>query len=605
MFLVVFEGANQGSQEITDPGVASYDFPYLGKPSNYRWSDVKNRQEYAKKAYEAFSDGSYTYTSTSPTGADPCPGGAGSATDSSSTCSGDLPAGGMTLEQAQDFMKTYQEAASKGETGTVTLEGVSITDSGCTGAKGNGVGGALNNCSAFSAWFVNRYTSVTDFPVTQGSDTVNKLVSNYGFVSLNNKPEVYSIVSMGPTTGSANGWANHTGVVLGIDEDKDKIIIGEASCSMGYVTSSNGWQWPGAHEYSLSEYSQGGDYAPVYASTKGYLTASTGNCGGGDVDISNLSTEEKVAQLFIVYASEFDSFKSATSSAPGGVIFMNEGGDIIGDRTSMKQKIGNMQSQAKEKMFIAVDEEGGSVARLASAGLCSNTGKASDINSVNAASSAGSTIGDCMSGLGFNVDFAPVADTLYEAGSSVLAGRVFANSSDPNTVAKLADAFAGGLESKGIIATYKHFPGHGSSAADSHTGGATTSKTWSELKSEDIIPFKSGIDNGVKMIMAAHITTADSGGPASMSSKYLTDYLRGELGYKGLIVTDALNMGAATQSSSNPSLAAFKAGADLLLMPDNPSSAYNSILTAVESGDISESRLNESVQRILNAKKGL
>ena len=162
----------------------------------------------------------------------------------------------MTLEQAQSFMKTYADEAAKGTTGTVTLDGVSITDSGCTGAKGSGIGGALNNCSAFSAWFINRYTSVTNFPVTQGSQTVNKLVSEYGFNNLSNKPEVYSIVSMGPETGSANGWANHTGVVLGIDEANDKIIIGEASCSLGYATDGKGWQWPGAHEYSLKEYSE-------------------------------------------------------------------------------------------------------------------------------------------------------------------------------------------------------------------------------------------------------------------------------------------------------------------------------------------------------------
>ena len=598
LFLVTDEIAYGGSSNLTDPGVASLARSLYGERT---WQDADKRSEYAKKAYEAFSNGTYSYQSSSST-SDPCP----NETQSSSLCSGGLSSGGMTLEQAQSFMKTYADEAAKGTTGTVTLDGVSITDSGCTGAKGSGIGGALNNCSAFSAWFINRYTSVTNFPVTQGSQTVNKLVSEYGFNNLSNKPEVYSIVSMGPETGSANGWANHTGVVLGIDEANDKIIIGEASCSLGYATDGKGWQWPGVHEYSLKEYSEGGTYAPVYASTNGFLKELSNTCSGSDnVDISSLSLEEKVAQLFIIYANEFTSFKDSTGSTPGGVIFMNEGGDLSGGRNSVKQKIGSMQSEAKEKMFIAVDEEGGTVARLANAGLCSDIGNASSLNSVNAAKTAGSTVGDCMKGLGFNVDFAPVADTLYEAGSSVLANRVFANSSDPNTVAKLSTAFGSGLESKGVIAVYKHFPGHGSSASDTHTGGASTSKTWSQLKNEDIIPFKSAIDSRAKMIMAAHITTADSNGPASMSSKYLTDYLRGELGYKGLIVTDALNMGAATQASSTPALAAFKAGADLLLMPNNPSSAYNSILNAVKSGEIPESRLNESVQRILNAKKGL
>lgn len=602
LFLIIFEGAygEYGNDHtIKDPGVLEF-----GKTKGHEhWQAAGERRENAKKAYETFSGGSYSYTSSSPT-ADPC---IQDSTASSPDCSGGLTTNGMTLEQAQSFMKTYTDEASKGSTGTVALDGVSVTDSGCTGIKGNGIGGALNNCSAFSAWFINRYTSVTDFPVTQGSQTVTKLVSDYGFTNLSNKPEVYSVVSMGPHSGSANGWTNHTGIVLGIDEANDKIIIGEASCSLGYFKDSLNQQWPGAHEYKLSDYSKGGTYAPVYASTNGFLKSiSNGNtCSGKEnVNINNLSLEEKVAQLFITYASEYDDFKSSTGSAPGGVIFMNDG-DLSSDRSSVKQKIGNMQSEAKEKLFISVDEEGGSVARLASAGLCSNTGNASELTSINAAKSAGSTIGDCMKGLGFNVDFAPVADTLYEAGSSVLKNRVFANSSDPNTVAKLSTAFAEGLSSKGIIATYKHFPGHGSSAADTHTGGASTTKNWSELKSEDVIPFKSAIDSGAQMIMVAHITTADSNGPASMSSKYLTDYLRGELGYKGLIVTDALNMEAATQASSTPALAAFKAGADLLLMPSNSASAYNSVLNAVKSGEISETRLNESVQRILNAKKGL
>ena len=597
LFLVINERATGPApgydNSLSDPGVISL----AGGVSE--WQAAGWRRESAKKAYEAFSGGSYVYSSSS--GIDPCP---DPTAPGSTNCSGGLPENGMTLTEAEAFMKTYADEASKGTTGTVELEGVSVTDSGCTGSSGNGVGGALNNCSAFSAWFVNRYTSVNDFPVTQGSQTVDKLVSDYGFNNLGNKPELYSIVSMGPMSGSANGWSNHTSVVLGIDEANDKIIVGEASCSVGYFKDSGGWQWPGAHEYSLSKYSSGGTYAPVYASTKGYLKNVCS--GGGNVDISQLKLEEKVAQLFVIYANQYDSFRSAIGSAPGGVIFMNEGGDIVGDRTSMKAKIGNMQSQAKEKMFIAVDEEGGTVARLASAGLCDNSGSASGLSSKNAAKSAGSTIGDCMKGLGFNVDFAPVADTLYEAGSSVLSNRVFANSSDPNTVATLANSFREGLESKGIIATYKHFPGHGSAAGDTHSSKVLSSKSWSSFKNEDIIPFKTGIDNGLKMIMTAHITTNDSdNAPASMSSKYLQTYLRGELGYKGLIITDALNMGAATDYSSTPALSAFKAGADLLLMPKDPVSAYNTVLNAVKSGEISEERLNESVQRILNTKVGV
>lgn len=595
LFLVIFEGANRGDSAIEDPAVGTY---LIGgqSASSYLWSSAGKRRDNSKRAYEAFSDGSYVYSSSSEV--DPCE----KPDANSSDCTGGLPEGGMNLEQAKNFMKTYADEAKKGTTGTVVLEGVSVTDSGCTGASGDGIGGALNNCSAFSAWFVNRYTSVNDFPVTQGSQTVNSLVSNKGFVNLGNKPKVYSIMSSGPMSGSANGWANHTGVVLGIDEANDKIIIGEASCSVGYYTDRSGSQWPGAHEYSLSEYSSGGTYAPVYASTEGFLK---NECGGGHVDISQLTLEEKVAQLFVTFLNEFDDFKNKTGTAPGGVIFLYDS-DFPGDRASMKAKIGNLQSQAKEKLFITVDEEGGTVARLAKAGLCSNMGSASSLTSKKAANSAGSEVGKCLKGLGFNVDFAPVADTLYATGSSVLKDRVFANSSDPKEVATLANAFREGLDSQGVIATYKHFPGHGSAAGDTHTGKVVASKSWSDFKKEDIIPFKDGIDKGVDMIMVAHITTNDSdGAPVSMSSKYLQTYLREELGYKGIIITDALVMDAADKYSSNPALSAFEAGADILLQAPDPVSSYNSVLNAVKSGDISEERLNESVQRILDVKAGL
>ena len=321
--------------------------------------------------------------------------------------------------------------------------------------------------------------------------------------------------------------------------------------------------------------------------------------------LDELTVEEKVAQLIVTHAHEYDSFITNTGLAPSGVIFLYQD-EFTNDRASMKQKINGFQSRSNEKLIVAIDEEGGDHSRAASynENLCPRVDAPALLTSAEAARGAGSTIGECLDAMGFNVNFAPVADTLYESSSTVLRDRVFANSSNPNEVAVLANAFREGLESKGVIATYKHFPGHGSVAGDTHLEAAVAQKSWSSFVNEDIIPFKDGIDRGLNIIMAAHIITADSDGiPVSMSSKYLQTHLRQDLGFDGLIVTDALVMAAAKNYSSNPALDAFKAGADILLQPEDPVQAYNSVLNAVKSGEISEGRLNESVQRILRVKK--
>lgn len=174
---------------------------------------------------------------------------------------GALRDGGMTtVEDAQDFMTAYRNEASLKKTGTYSFDGAKVSDSGCKD-------GTLNNCSAFSQWFVNRYTTAGEVSIYQGSQTVKQLLSlGKGFVDGGHTPAVYAIVSMGPQSGSANGWPNHTGVVLGIDQENDVIIIGEASCSNGFTST-----FPGAHSYSLSKYSCTGQYCPTYAYTDNIL----------------------------------------------------------------------------------------------------------------------------------------------------------------------------------------------------------------------------------------------------------------------------------------------------------------------------------------------
>ena len=177
-----------------------------------------------------------------------------------------LQDGGFTsLEAAREFMKPYrEEAKKKSRKNNIYFQGAKVMYGGSPCSQGT-----LNNCSAFSEWFVNRYTTAgPDQPVIQGSQFVKYLLDqNLGFKDGEKVPRAYAVVSMGPQTGSADGWFNHTGIVLGIDKERNKIIIGEASCGNGFTD-----RYPNANEYDLDKYTNGSSqYAPKYAYTDDIL----------------------------------------------------------------------------------------------------------------------------------------------------------------------------------------------------------------------------------------------------------------------------------------------------------------------------------------------
>ena len=170
----------------------------------------------------------------------------------------------------------------------------------------------------------------------------------------------------------------------------------------------------------------------------------------------------------------------------------------------------------------------------------------------------------------------------------------------------MVNAAISGLHKENIIACIKHFPGHGDTAGDTHDGYVALEKDWQQLSECELIPFYNAI-NETDMIMAAHITLTRGNTdnlPCSLSYDALTLHLRGEMGYKGVIITDALAMGAIVEnySSKESAVLAFNAGADILLMPYDYAAAFNGILSAVQTGEISLDRLNESVERILRLK---
>ena len=258
-------------------------------------------------------------------------------------------------------------------------------------------------------------------------------------------------------------------------------------------------------------------------------------------------------------------------------------------------------------LFICIDEEGGRVARVGNnpAFGVPKVGAMEKITNEEEAYAVGETIGAYLSQLGFNFDFAPDADVLTNQDNTVIGDRSFGR--DPEAVTQMAAAVSDGLHSQGVLSTFKHFPGHGATREDTHEGFAYTEKTYEELLKCELKPFMAAGEKGIDAVMAAHIFVPSITGdeiPCSLSEKMLTDILREDLGFEGLIITDALNMGAITKkySSAQAAVMAFEAGADMLLMPQDFVQAAEGILFAVQKGEISEERVDASLRRIIKAK---
>lgn len=338
--------------------------------------------------------------------------------------------------------------------------------------------------------------------------------------------------------------------------------------------------------------------------------------------VAGMTLEDKVAQMFVITPDALtgysgvtaagDTTKEAYQNRPvGGIVYMS--GNLT-DQEQTATMLENMQTIATEctglPVFLCVDEEGGDVARIASNSAfgVENVG---DMASIGAsgdpqnAYTAGNTIGTYLAELGFNVDFAPVADVLTNADNTVIGDRSFG--ADAQTVAGMVTSELQGLSAAGVYGTVKHFPGHGGTTEDSHEGAATTERTLEELVAEEFVPFQSAIDAGVPFVMVGHISAPNVTGdntPASLSKIMITDVLRTQMGYDGIVITDAMNMKAITEyyNSDKAAILAVSAGADMILMPADYESAYRGLLAAVEDGTITEERIDESVNRIVKAK---
>ena len=290
--------------------------------------------------------------------------------------------------------------------------------------------------------------------------------------------------------------------------------------------------------------------------------------------------------------------------AVGGLIYFAQN---IKSEEQLKEMLANTKQYAKYPVFLAVDEEGGTVARVASAGIGPKVEPAGDIGATGDtgnAYNAGAAIGGALADLGFNLDFAPVAD-LANVEGSIMEGRAYGT--DAGTAAGFVAAMVKGLQEQKVSACLKHFPGIGSSAQDTHNGMASSDRTEEQFRAEELAVFRAGIDAGAQVIMVGHMSAPALTGdnePCIFSRRLLTDILREEMDYDGVIITDALNMSAVSDyyGADEAAIMAVLAGCDMLLMPEDFEKAYNGILQAVADGNISVERIDDSLRRIYRIK---
>ena len=327
-----------------------------------------------------------------------------------------------------------------------------------------------------------------------------------------------------------------------------------------------------------------------------------------DNKIDEMSLEEKIGQLLIISYRKNDIKEKLPTILeevkPGGFILFSENITTYDDTINLIKSIKNSNDIP---LFIGIDEEGGNVQRLKNLKdyKTSDIPYMSYVKTINDAYNLGKVIAEELRVFGINLDFAPVIDCNWDNPKSVIGKRAFEG--DYTTVAKLGVSLAKGLKNNKVIPTYKHFPNHGATATDSHQDLPVINKTEEELLNNDLIPYQEAIKNNADMIMISHLAlpkiTKDYT-PASLSYEIITNLLKKKLGFKGLVVTDALNMQALTKNYSEKEILikAINAGADLLLMPEDPVNAVKIIKEAVNEGLISEERINESVEKILSLK---
>ena len=318
-------------------------------------------------------------------------------------------------------------------------------------------------------------------------------------------------------------------------------------------------------------------------------------------------TPETITKVGTVVQAGETTKKAIEKYPVGGIIYFSSNFE---NRDQTANMIKRTQSFSKIPLFISVDEEGGVVSRLGSnpeMGVEKRPAMRTvgDSKDYKKAREIGEGLANDLKTLGFNVDFAPDADVLINENNTEIGDRSFGT--DPELVAEMVKNVVEGMQSNGVSATVKHFPGHGSTYNNSHTGYSESKRTLEELRESEFLPFKSAIEADVDFVMISHMTLVNATTekvPSSVSKEVITDYLKTELGYKGIVITDAFNMGAVTEkySTGEAVVKAVKAGVDMVLMTPDVEVAHDAIMKAVQSGELSEDRIRESVKKIILLK---
>lgn len=392
----------------------------------------------------------------------------------------------------------------------------------------------------------------------------------------------------------------------------------------------------GTNETTISYSADGGDSWQAFKSNSG------GDSEAIKAIIDKMTLEQKVAQLFVVspetltgvdsvqYAGDM-TYQALQDYPVGGIVFAK---DNIDSSSQFGTMTDNLQSYSEEisglPLFLAAAEEGGSASVLGNndnldeyyENSYSDDGSdysSSSANSVHSgapsmseigrkddstnAYEAGKSIGSLMSAYGLNLDLAPVADVL-SGNSTGIGNRTFGT--DAQTVSDMALEVIRGIQEEDVNAAMKYFPGYGA-ASSNMSGFPVINSSLDELKKKEFLPYSNAIAQGMDFVMVGHISVPNVTGddtPASLSEKMISEVLRKDLGFKGIVMTDYLNDKTIVKnySAADAAVKAIQAGADLLLEPDDLEAAYEGVLKAVKKGDITEDRLDESIYRILRVK---
>ena len=392
----------------------------------------------------------------------------------------------------------------------------------------------------------------------------------------------------------------------------------------------------GTNETTISYSADGGDSWQAFKSNSG------GDSEAIKAIIDKMTLEQKVAQLFVVspetltgvdsvqYAGDM-TYQALQDYPVGGIVFAK---DNIDSSSQFGTMTDNLQSYSEDisglPLFLAAAEEGGSASVLGnndnldeyyenSYSDDDSDYSSSSANSVHSGATsmseigrkddstnayeAGKSIGSLMSAYGLNLDLAPVADVL-SGNSTGIGNRTFGT--DAQTVSDMALEVIRGIQEEDVNAAMKYFPGYGA-ASSNMSGFPVINSSLDELKKKEFLPYSNAIAQGLDFVMVGHISVPNVTGddtPASLSEKMISEVLRKDLGFKGIVMTDYLNDKTIVKnySAADAAVKAIQAGADLLLEPDDLEAAYEGVLRAVKKGDITEDRLDESIYRILRVK---